>query len=71
MHVSAAAVVALEELGVVDDGDLAFVQNEEIKQIALQLMETSYMDAWWFEHAVVHTVTTLRNPAAQHTPDEL
>jgi hypothetical protein len=77
-HVPTTALVALEaalaELGGGDAAaDLEFLEPDDIKTVALKLMETSYLDAWWFEHAVVHIVTTLRTPTptAQHTTDEL
>jgi hypothetical protein len=71
MHVPVAALAALEALGVDVVADVAFIKDDEIKRIALQLMETSFLDAWWFEHAVVHTRSFLRAPTGQHTTDEL
>jgi hypothetical protein len=72
MHVTAAAVAELHTLGIdADAADLELLEHAEIKKITLKLMETSYMNAWWFEHAVVHTATALQTPTTQHGNDEL
>ena len=60
LRVCAAAVAELKELGVDTVADFAFLESDDLFSIAEKLMKmTSFHDAWWFEHSVAYTLSSL------------
>ena len=63
-HIPAAAVAELVDLGAHDVSDFPFLEGDDLQRIARKLLKSGrspFLDAWWFEHGMAHTLGSLRN----------